>query len=591
MRLKTYVDGGYGFKGIPTVGGTLSRPVKILFAPTTPMDAVTKGYVDTAAAFINGSTVVGTFSAARLPAWTGSDVSSAGGGVFSLSSTGVAAGTYSKVTVDVKGRVTAGGSLIASDIPALSWSKIINTPTTLAGYGIVDVLTLAGGTMTGTLTLSQNPTLNTHIANKAYTDATVSGGGVGPYSVGDIVHKTTTTAPSGFLRCNGGDLSKVTYAGLFAVVGYMFTTPTSPLGSGQPWKQQYDINPTQSADITGWTTGTTLPVTLAYAQAVVTKNRVYLLGGFTGVTTNAAVYTAVINSDGTLGTWGTSTNLPGPLYGCHVFVTKNRVYLVGGQTNSGLVATVYTAPINTDGTFGTWATGTSLPGTVYYSQPLVTKDRVYLLGGYINGAASSTVYTAPINTDGTIGSWVTGTSLPGTLYLGQMAVTKNRVYLLGGLINGAVSSTVYTAPINTDGTLGTWTTGTSLPGIIYQAQVLVTRSKVYMIGGYINGVAAATGYSAPINADGTIGTWTTGTTLPASVYVSQVVAVKNRIHLIGGASAGYYSNVVYTAAITGSLSDYSPYYDGGATYIDTGYFSLPDLSSKDKPGAYSYIKT
>ena len=30
----------------------------------------------------------------------------------------------------------------------------------------------------------------------------------------------------------------------------------------------------------------------------------------------------------------------------------------------------------------------------------------------------------------------------------------------------AYVSTVYTAPINADGTLGTWTTGTSLPGAL-----------------------------------------------------------------------------------------------------------------------------
>lgn len=56
-----------------------------------------------------------------------------------LSSTGVAAGTYPKVTVDVKGRVTAGSVLSATDIPSLPWSKITTgKPTTLEGYGITD---------------------------------------------------------------------------------------------------------------------------------------------------------------------------------------------------------------------------------------------------------------------------------------------------------------------------------------------------------------------------------------------------------------------------------------------------------------------
>ena len=50
---------------------------------------------------------------------------------------GVVAGTYPKVTVDAKGRVTGGSSLSASDIPSLDWSKITTgKPTTVSGYGI-----------------------------------------------------------------------------------------------------------------------------------------------------------------------------------------------------------------------------------------------------------------------------------------------------------------------------------------------------------------------------------------------------------------------------------------------------------------------
>ena len=45
-------------------------------------------------------------------------------------------------------------------------------------------------------------------------------------------------------------------------------------------------------------------------------------------------------------------------------------------------------------------------------------------------------------------TWTTGTSLPGTVGMSQAIVTSSKVYLLGGLINGSYSSAVYTAPIN-----------------------------------------------------------------------------------------------------------------------------------------------
>jgi phage-related tail fiber protein len=46
-----------------------------------------------------------------------------------LTNTGVTAGTYSKVTVDSKGRVTGGNSLTATDIPSLTLAKISDAGT------------------------------------------------------------------------------------------------------------------------------------------------------------------------------------------------------------------------------------------------------------------------------------------------------------------------------------------------------------------------------------------------------------------------------------------------------------------------------
>lgn len=71
-----------------------------------------------------GNLNAGTLLAARLPAFTGGDVtSSAGSAALTLVNSGVSAGTYRSVTVDAKGRVTAG-----------------TNPTTLGGYGITDAM-------------------------------------------------------------------------------------------------------------------------------------------------------------------------------------------------------------------------------------------------------------------------------------------------------------------------------------------------------------------------------------------------------------------------------------------------------------------
>ncbi|WP_374029953.1 tail fiber domain-containing protein [Bdellovibrio bacteriovorus] len=81
----------------------------------------------------------GTLAAARMPALTGDVTSTAGSLTTTLANSGVTAGTYSKVTVDAKGRVTVGANIGSSDV------------TTALGYTPVNK---AGDVMSGLLGLN-----------------------------------------------------------------------------------------------------------------------------------------------------------------------------------------------------------------------------------------------------------------------------------------------------------------------------------------------------------------------------------------------------------------------------------------------------
>lgn len=73
----------------------------------------------------------------------------------SLSNTGVVAGSYTKVTVDAKGRVTSATNLTSGDV------------TTALGFTPVST---AGSTMTGPLILSGAPTTDSQAVTKEYVD-------------------------------------------------------------------------------------------------------------------------------------------------------------------------------------------------------------------------------------------------------------------------------------------------------------------------------------------------------------------------------------------------------------------------------------
>lgn len=287
--------------------------------------------------------------------------------------------------------------------------------------------------------------------------------------------------------------------------------------------------------------------------------------------------------------------MPGSADNSQIFVTKNRVYFAGGNSGTSALSSVYTAPINSDGTLGLWAATTSLPGPLRYSQALVTNKRVYLIGGHDGTSYLSTTYNAPINADGTIGAWVLGTSLPAGLGHTKAIITKNRVYILGGSNAPNTSlSVVYTASISADGVIGDWTTAASLPGILSVTSHIVTKNRVYLIGGHTTGVYVSTVYTAPINFDGTLGTWTTGTSLPVPIGHSKAAIVKNKVYLFSGNISGVDSAAVYSANISSNIQDYSPYYDGTIQYLQPIYqyskFLLPDLSADEPFGSYSYIK-
>lgn len=84
---------------------------------TDPVVLTSGSYTDPAwIASLTAAKLTGTLTAAVMPALTGDVTSSAGSTTLMLANTGVTAGTYAKVTVDAKGRVTSGATLGSSDV-------------------------------------------------------------------------------------------------------------------------------------------------------------------------------------------------------------------------------------------------------------------------------------------------------------------------------------------------------------------------------------------------------------------------------------------------------------------------------------------
>ena len=385
------------------------------------------------------------------------------------------------------------------------------------------------------------------------------------------------------------------YSAYYAADTNSYTFP----GSGQPWMQQYEINNVQTENISSWTSGENLPQPSGAAAVFVTKNRVYLVGGYTtsGSITNN-VYTATINSDGSIGSWTAEIDYPVSVSGSGCFTYKNYVYILGGFNGSVSLTSIYRASINSDGTIGSWTLVGDLPNTNTSFATAIIKNKLYVIGGAGAGYLSTTYYTT-ISDIGELGTWVQGTSLPWAADNLQVAVTRNKIYALTGN-SGSSHNATAVASINSEGIIGLWTTANNIVTNTSHTQVFVTKNKIYILGGYnsasevsISGIQVAS-----ISEDGSIGAWSSsGVSIPAARNTHRCFVTNGKIYILGGRPNNNHTWVsnVYIGTISGGLNDYSPYYDGTITPVSTESttFKLPDYTLLDKEfGEFvnSYIK-
>jgi hypothetical protein len=293
----------------------------------------------------------------------------------------------------------------------------------------------------------------------------------------------------------------------------------------------------------------------------------YLLGG-----TDAAagsVERAAVNPDGTLGPFGAAGQLAVARRSHASVVVGNAVYVIGGTTNdTDRLTSVERAPINADGSLGPFAqTASQLATGRLGAAAVVTSGYVYVLGGNVSGA-TATVERAPINADGSLGSFTVlpdagagACALADARYDFVVAQTSGYVYLLGGYDNVApyYLRTIERAPLLADGGLGAFTLmPTNGPGAsaLEVAAEAATGAAVddmfYLFGGYSPAGFSASVQVASIAPDGTLGTFQVlagGPTLPTPLARAAATASGDGVYLTGGLTGpGTYQDACVRAA-------------------------------------------
>ncbi|MBS2021521.1 MAG: cadherin-like domain-containing protein [Deltaproteobacteria bacterium] len=300
-------------------------------------------------------------------------------------------------------------------------------------------------------------------------------------------------------------------------------------------------------DLSGYTS-TTLPAPVRDHASTVYDDRLYVAGG-----NNKNLSVQTISATGTLGTALTST-LPNTdlnyVNDAALTVLGGRLLLLGGGDNNQSTARVFSSALSTtDGTPTGWTEETALPQGLSGHSAVVAKGRVYVLGG-----GSTSVYSATQG-NGVLGVWSTLTSMPAALSRGTAHVWNDTIYFVGG-IGSTSSATVYMARIQSDGTLGAWSSAGTLAGghgLSSHGSVL-DRGTLYVFGGAeLFASDHADAWQANVGPDGTLGAWTADPTLPGTRRDHTVELANNgNILVVGGFDGSTSLSTVQVAKVRGS---------------------------------------
>jgi len=306
-------------------------------------------------------------------------------------------------------------------------------------------------------------------------------------------------------------------------------------------------------DVGTWADTTPIPQSLSETSSVTYNGHAFVIGGNNGISDVDTVYSAPLNPNGTVGTWVTTTPLPQNLSNSTSVVYNGYVYVIGGYLD-----TVYSAPLNLDGTIGAWTTSvTTLPKTIGQATSITYNGYIYVMGGYdINtGTTQDTVYSASIS-DGVVDTWAASpNSLPQELRFASAITYNDYAYVIGGESNSGNSDIVYSALLGSNGTVGAWTASDhTLPKELSDHNAVSYNGYVYVMGGVGNSGGSNAVYSAPLGASGDIGTWVTSSnTLPQAMRYASAITYNGYVYNIGGNGSTGNINNVYYAQLTGYL--------------------------------------
>ena len=261
---------------------------------------------------------------------------------------------------------------------------------------------------------------------------------------------------------------------------------------------------------------------------------------------NTLLVRAVENS------WATKASMQTARVQLGVAVVNGRIYAIGGENNSAAGPNVLSVNEVYDPATNTWTTKEPMPTARHSFGIAVYQNKIYCIGGSLNGPylAVNEVY------DPATDSWETKTSMSTARAALSANTVNGKIYLMGG------------DPANTtneayDPVTDSWSTKAQIPTSAVYSQSAVVDNKIYLIGGLSS-------RSSNQIYDPETDTWTSGTPIPAGIAEGAAVATIGvnapvRIYVMGGETI-----YVRNGHTFGNVTDLNQVYDPESNTWSTG---------------------
>ncbi|MBA7600454.1 N-acetylneuraminate epimerase [subsurface metagenome] len=255
----------------------------------------------------------------------------------------------------------------------------------------------------------------------------------------------------------------------FAVVNDTVYVIGGSSGGGSLHNTNYVYDP--ATDL--WSTKAPMPTARSNLGCAVVGGKIYAIGGFVGgvqTDTNLVeVYDPASDS------WSSKLPMPTSRYAFAIAVVANKIYVIGGMLPVTAAVEEY------DPLFDSWATKTAMPTKRMGPACSVIRDTIYVFGGSINVGSKDTLVNECY--DPATNNWATKAGMSFNRYANVGFSYNDMAYSVGGYDYHSYFSTVeFYDPVS-----NSWSKETPIENARQSTAVGLVGNKVYVIGGWNNG--------------------------------------------------------------------------------------------------------